>query len=507
MPGLVGKTLDTYRLVEQIGQGGMATVFRGWLTKEDGQDESTAVYRATDAGERQQVAIKVLSPTIASDKRFVRRFRREAGLLFRLRHPNIVPVTDYGEAGGFVYLVMPFVQGETLHERLIQRKVSIHDLSKWIGQVADALQFAHDQGVIHRDIKPANIMISRTGNALLTDFGLARLVEGSASLTGSMLMGTPAYVSPEQGKGQKLDARSDQYALGVILYQVAAGRLPFEAETPMGTVLLHIQEPVPPIRMFNKEVSPALERVLAKALAKDPEGRFPSVAALNAAYQAALTGGAEAGRQATQVITGARRGAPSRVMAPRRFGSRLGWAIIAVLVVGVLGLAAALAWPALNGASTPSSPATEAAPVSPPATLPVAAVLPSPSPVPAPVPTAVVSPTCPDLQLIGFQRSGAEATWTIDNATPNDLYLVASPIEWKTDNPLKEVRMGNGRILPPPGQVIGGDVNFTVPRDERTTIAAGSAKAFTLVFEWADTEPLLSFQLIFTGGCELSVGS
>jgi hypothetical protein len=134
-------------------------------------------------------------------------------------------------------------------------------------------------------------------------------------------------------------------------------------------------------------------------------------------------------------------------------------------------------------------------------------VLPSPSPVPTPVPTAVVSPTCPDLQLIGFMRSGAEATWTIDNATPNDLYLIASPIEWKTDNPLKEVRMGNEKILPPPDQVIGDDVNFTVPRDERTTIAAGSAKAFTLVFEWADTEPLLSFQLIFTGGCELSVGS
>jgi serine/threonine-protein kinase len=491
MPGLVGKTLDSYRLVEQIGQGGMAIV-----------------YRAIDSRTQQEAAVKVLSPTISSEKHFVRRFRREAGLLFRLRHPNIVPVTDYGEAGGFVYLVMPFVQGETLHERLIQKKVSLQDLSKWIGQLADGLQFAHDQGVIHRDIKPANVMITRTGNALLTDFGLARLVEGSTSLTGSMLMGTPAYVSPEQGKGQKLDARSDQYALGVILYQVAAGRLPFEAETPMGTVLLHIQAPVPPIRMFNKEVSPALERVLAKALAKDPEGRFPSVAALNAAYQAALTGGAEAGRQATQVITGARRGAPSRVMAPRRFGSPLGWAIIAVLVVGVLGLAAALTWPALNGALNPSSLATEAAPSFPPVTLPVAAVLPSPSPAPTPVPTAVVSPTCPDLQLIGFQRSGAEATWTIDNATPGDLYLEGLPVvKWEDRNPLTKVRMGGQTILPPSGQTIGADAAFSIPRDERTRVVAGSGKDFTLVFTWSDVEPLLRMDLVFTGGCTLSVGS
>ncbi len=491
MPGLVGKTLDSYRLVEQIGQGGMATV-----------------YRAIDSRTQQEAAVKVLSPTISSDKNFVRRFRREAGLLFRLRHPNIVPVTDYGEAGGFVYLVMPFVQGETLHERLIQQKVSLQDLSKWIGQLADGLQFAHDQGVIHRDIKPANVMISRTGNALLTDFGLARLVEGSASLTGSMLMGTPAYVSPEQGKGQKLDARSDQYALGVILYQIAAGRLPFEAETPMGTVLLHIQEPVPPIRAFNKEVSPSLERVLAKALAKDPEGRFPSVAALNTAYQAALTGGAEAGRQATQVITGPRREAPSRVMAPRRVGSRLGWAIIAVLVVGVAGLAAAVAWPALNGASTPSGPATEAAPASVPVTAPVAVVPPSPSPVPTPVPTPVVSPTCPDLQLIGFSRSGAEATWTIDNATPGDLYLEGLPVvEWEDRNPLTEVRMGGQTILPPAGQTIGADVVFSIPRDERTRVVAGSGKDFTLVFTWSDVEPLLRMDLVFSGGCTLSVGS
>jgi len=359
--------------------------------------------------------------------------------------------------------------------------------------------------VIHRDIKPANVMINRTGNALLTDFGLARLVEGSHSLTGSMLMGTPAYVSPEQGRGQIIDARSDQYALGVILYQIAAGRLPFEGENPMSTVLMHIQEPLPPIRRFNKDVSPALESVISKALAKDREDRFPNVAALNAAYQTALAGGGEAEGQATQVIPAPRRAAVGKVQAPPRAGSRLGWEVIAVLAVGVLGLALAIAWPRLTGGAQATRQPVPTAPMEAPTAAPIGAVPPTASPAPTAVPTPIVSATCPGLQLIGVRRNGAEATWTIDNGTPNELHLVDSPIEWRTDNPLTEVRMGGQRILPPPDQAIGDDTAFTVPRDERTTIAAGSAKDFTLVFEWANVEPLLAFQLTFTGGCELHV--
>jgi len=481
MPGLVGTTLDSYRLVDQIGQGGMSTV-----------------YRAIDTRTQQEVALKALSPTISSDKRFVRRFRREAGLLFRLRHPNIVPVTDYGECKGVVYLVMPLVVGDTLHDRLIQQKISMQDLSHWISQVSDALQFAHDQGVIHRDIKPANVMINRTGNALLTDFGLARLVEGSHSLTGSMLMGTPAYVSPEQGRGQDIDARSDQYALGVILYQIAAGRLPFEGENPMSTVLMHIQEPLPSIRRFNKDVSPGLERVITKALAKNAEDRFPNVAALNAAYQTALAGGGEADGQATQVVPAPRRAAVGKVQAPPRTGSRLGWVVIAVMAMAVLGLAAVVAWPTFMGSAQPArQPATAV-----PAIAPIAAIAPTPTPAPTDVPTPIVSATCPGLQLIGFRRNGAEATWTIDNGTDADLYLEFAPIHWNDDNPLTGVRMGGEKILPPEGAAIG-DAAFEIPRDGRTRVAARSGKDFTLVFQWAETEPLLSFELTFTGGCTL----
>jgi hypothetical protein len=265
---------------------------------------------------------------------------------------------------------------------------------------------------------------------------------------------------------------------------------------------MHIQEPLPEIRRFNKDVSPALERVISKALAKDPEDRFPNVAALNAAYQTALAGGGEAEGQATQVIPTPRRAAVGKVQAPPRTGSRLGWALIAVLAVAVLGLAAAVAWPSLMGGAEPTiQPA--AAPIDAPTTAPVAAVLPTPSPAPTAVPTAIVSATCPGLQLIGFRRNGAEATWTIDNATDADLYLESSPIEWASANPLTEVRMGGQKILPPDGASIDTDAAFQIPRDERTRVAARSGKDFTLVFQWADTEPLLSFQLVFAGGCDL----
>jgi len=274
MAGLAGQTLDHYKLVEQVGQGGMATVFR-----------------AIDTRSQAEVAIKVLSPTITGDKRFVKRFRREAEIVKQhLKHPHIVPVIAYGQTQGMVYLVMPFIRGETLSDRLIRAGLTEREAALWIGQIADALQFAHRKGVIHRDIKPANIILTDSGEAMLSDFGLAREVEGSGTLTGSMLMGTPAFVSPEQAKGEKLDRRSDQYSLGVILYLISTGRLPFDSDSPMTLVLMHIQNRVPPPRQHNPRLQPAVERVILKSLAKSPDERFEDVASMAKAYQAAIAG-------------------------------------------------------------------------------------------------------------------------------------------------------------------------------------------------------------------------
>jgi serine/threonine protein kinase len=435
MAGLVGQVLDHYRLVEQIGQGGMATV-----------------YRAQDERHDRRVAIKVLSPTIVGDKRFVRRFRREAEFVKqRLKHPNIVPVIDYGEYRGFVYLAMPFIDGDTLHDRLLDGGISKSENARWVGQIADSLHFAHTQGIIHRDIKPSNIMITEGGDALLADFGLAREVEGTSSLTGSMLMGTPAYVSPEQGLGKDLDERSDQYSFGVILYQLATGKLPFDGEAPMAIVMQHVQEPVPKPRRFNAELSKDLERVIVKSLAKDPADRFPDMAALNEAYQAAILG-RPVPHFEMPASSSPYRGLeiPTETFAdelasaaelPRRRRSVWGWMVVIVGLLTVI--AGAIAFPSLieldllgNPAEDPtdsSSSAGDEVPVlSATSTLGSPTEVPfSPTPPPTPIPP-VTSDACPDIILYPPRVEGNEVAWLLLNDTAESVRILNIPeFQWK----------------------------------------------------------------------------
>jgi len=268
MSSLVGQMLEHYRLVELVGQGGMATV-----------------YRALDTRSLQDVAIKVLSSTAVGDRRFVRRFRREAGFVKNtLRHPNIVGVLDYSEVRGLVYLVMPFIAGETLYDRMTRRRVSDVEAGRWIDQIAGALEFAHQQGIIHRDVKPANIIVDEAGDAHLTDFGLARMIEGSNTLTGSMLMGTPAYVAPEQGRGKRVDGRSDEYSMGVVMYQLAAGRVPFEDPDPVG-LLRRVAEDPPPRKVISRAAPDTEHFEISTALTVGREGTpgRPSSAEANSA--------------------------------------------------------------------------------------------------------------------------------------------------------------------------------------------------------------------------------
>lgn len=266
-----GKRFAGYRLIERIGRGGMSTVLR-----------------AEDDSREQQVAIKLLSPSISNDPKFKARFTREVRILSDLSHPNIVPIYQYGEEKGFPYIVMPYSRMGTLQDRLEMGPLTPREGARIISDVANALQFAHDHGIVHRDVKPSNILLDEDNNATLSDFGFAHLVDDSLSLTGSVLIGTPAYMSPEQSRGDPVDHRSDQYSLAVILYQISTGSLPYRADTPMGLLVKQIHDPLPRPRAINPNLPDAVEEVLIKALSKDPDKRYPSISTFNDAFQEAL---------------------------------------------------------------------------------------------------------------------------------------------------------------------------------------------------------------------------
>ncbi len=266
--GLAGKTLGKYRLVEQLGRGGMAEV-----------------YKAYQPGLDRYVAVKVMHSFLSEDKDFLARFQREAKLVASMRHPNIVQVHDFDVESGLSYMVMEFIDGETLKGRLqnLEEKsqwISIDEAVRIILLVGSALKYAHRLGMVHRDVKPANVMIDKQGNVILTDFGIAKIFSGGGATqltaTGAMV-GTPSYMAPEQGMGQPGDERSDIYSLGVMLYQLVTGRLPYEADTPLAVVLKHINEALPMPRQANPEVSEPIERVILKAMAKNPDDRYQHV--------------------------------------------------------------------------------------------------------------------------------------------------------------------------------------------------------------------------------------
>ncbi len=495
MSALIGQTLDQYRLVEQVGQGGMATV-----------------YRAVDTRTQQEAAVKVLSPTIGSEKRFVRRFRREAGLVSRLSHPNIVPVISYGESHGYVYLAMPFIAGDTLQDRMSHKRLSEADTVRWIVQVGAALEFAHRKGIIHRDVKPSNILIDSSGNALLTDFGLARVVEGSSTLTGSLLMGTPAYVSPEQARGDRIDARADQYSVGVILYQLATGSLPFEGDTPMVTALKHIQEAVPLPRYTNPEITPEIEAVILKTLAKDPARRFASMHDLTRAYQLAVKGKLPPGVPLPSALTthpGERVQAPDQLR-PRRGGrpALTGFAV-AITAVAVV-LAAVLAYPSLAAWLNPGSrPAATVEPQTTlPRELPPVAPLPSATVASAATATPAQSAACPGLRLTNYGRDGGAVFWTVDNGSGVEQRLQEVLPVGPTDNPPIEISVGGQVVWSiPAGTTPEAGVSIELPI-ELATIASNSTRQFLLRYNWedaawADGSHVYTLDLGFEGGCTL----
>jgi serine/threonine protein kinase len=269
MVGIEGSTLGRYELRRRIAQGGMAEV-----------------YLAYDRRVRRLVAIKVL---YGRDEAFVRRFEREALAVGALTHNHILPLYDFGEQSPWYYLVMPYVEGGTLRDYLNQHhQLTLAEAASILEQIASALHYAHEQGVVHRDVKPSNILLRQDGYAYLVDFGLAKAFSGAVSLTGDgAMVGTPEYMAPEQSNGES-DYRSDIYSLGVILYHMLTGRVPFTAESPVAISLKHIQFAPPPPRAFNREITPAVEAVILKAMEKDPNARYQQAREFSHDYWTAI---------------------------------------------------------------------------------------------------------------------------------------------------------------------------------------------------------------------------
>lgn len=274
-PSWIGYNIGgRYKIERLLGQGGMS-----------------AVYQANDPNLRRSVAIKLIHAHLSTDPEFVKRFEEEAAAVAQLRHPHIIQVYDFNQDNGTFYMVLEFVQGETLQARLkglsaAGKKMPLAEAIRLMVKICDAAGYAHGRGMVHRDLKPANVMLNPQGEPILMDFGVAKIKGGQMHTATGAIVGTPLYMSPEQARGDKLDARTDLYALGVMLYEMAAGKPPFEADSAMSIMLKHLNEPVPDISPLVGNESPIeLKAIIEKALSKDPAQRFQSAAEMGQALQ------------------------------------------------------------------------------------------------------------------------------------------------------------------------------------------------------------------------------
>lgn len=274
----IGKKLGgRYKIEALLGQGGMS-----------------AVYKATDPNLNRTVAIKLIHPHLSDVSEFVDRFREEANVVAQMRHPNIVQVFDFNQDGDDFYMVMEFVAGETLRDRLNRlnktgSQIPLVDIMKYAINISNAVDYAHRRNLIHRDIKPANVMLDLQDQAILMDFGIAKIMGGPQFTATGATIGTALYMSPEQIRGERVDERSDIYAMGVMLFEMICGQPPFQAESPTTLLMMHLGDPVPDINRLRPECAADLKAVVEKAMAKTPDQRYQNAAEMSAALGQALS--------------------------------------------------------------------------------------------------------------------------------------------------------------------------------------------------------------------------
>ena len=444
---LTGIRLGGYLLIRRLGRGGMATV-----------------YLARDEKLQREVAVKVLHGIDAADETFQARFQQEALATARLEHPNIVTIYDYGREGDYTYMVMEYCPNGSLHEVLLKasqqgRMLEQEYIVSVVSQVAQALDFAHRHGIIHRDVKPSNILFARDGRPVLADLGVAKAFSGPKLTRTLAAIGTPEYMSPEQGRGEEIDHRSDLYSLGVVLYELLSGHPPFTATTPWGIIKQHISEELPPIRQRNPAVPPGLAAVVAKAMAKAPSDRYQSGQELANALRA----------QVAPAIPPAPPPPYTPSPAPRRRSSGLMVVIIALALAlaGVLAVAAMMLVPGLQfgpfvskqqgivvtvvAAATPAplataTPAPPTATAMAPATVEVVAALNDTATATLPAITA----TAP-LATATEVATATQTTTPVPTATPQP---AAKPLLTDTPKPKPTLKPQTQPVATQPGTVV-----------------------------------------------------
>lgn len=387
---LVGCSLGRYHIMQQLGEGGMAIVYRAYDTRLD-----------------VDVAVKVIRTELfppALLEHVLRQFEREAKALARLTHPNIVKVTDYGEYEGRPYIVMEYLPGGTLKKLLKERDgkpFPWHEAIRLLLPVARALHFAHEHGFIHRDVKPSNILFTESGEPMLSDFGIAKILGSEETmLSGTGVgIGTPEYMAPEQAMGQPVDGRVDVYALGVVFYELVVGRRPYEADTPMAVALKHVNEPLPRPREMVPDLPDKVEKFLYKALAKAPEDRFPDMGTVVTALERLLLISPPAFEDKGEYI-GAREEEESPAVPARKPVGWL-WATAILMLVGVL----LAVWLSRLTGSVPWPPYTPYPTQTPYPTY-------TPYPTETPRPTGIATPFLrAQVTLQAANRHGAEAQY------------------------------------------------------------------------------------------------